>query len=117
MSYFFKERDLNRVIKDGKLVEQIRNKEIVNGNMKTENIIKKGTIDKGKLRKKLISKHVSFSPQKEFIEPSNQNLFIIPNNIDDRTLTPYYPRINITMKRKGKKRKGKKKNMSRKKKN
>lgn len=108
MSYFMKEQNWNSVINNGDLLERITKKENRNGNISFEDVVNKGKIDNGKLRKKLVSKHVSFSPNNEFIEPSRKiKLEYTPINLNDRVPTPYY---NKSIKRKKKKSKGVKNN-------
>lgn len=109
MSFYLEENNKKSIIQNGKLVEEIRNKKNINGNIKTENIIYKGILDNGKLRKKPIFKQVSFSNQKEIIEPKKEYNHY---KIEDRTLTPYYPN-NKTIRKKGKQGK-KRKNKSKK---
>ena len=96
-----KEKTTSTIIHNGKMIEKISKKDIVNGNIKIENIVNKGILsNNGKLRKKRISKHVSFSTVKEFIEPKYV-LDVTPKNIEKRTITPYNykPIRNKTMKK------------------
>lgn len=104
-----KEKTTSTIIHNGKMIEKISKKENVNGNIKIENIVNKGILsNNGKLRKKRVSKHVSFSTVKEFIEPKYV-LDVTPRNIEERTITPYYKPIrNKTMKKRLNEKKGKK---------
>lgn len=107
-SHFEKEKRINTIIHNGKIVEKIMNKENNNGNIIIENIVNQGFINKGKLRKK----RVSFSSVQEFIEPKNAILNSNINNPIDRTLTPYYN--NKLLKNKKKYSRKNKRNSSRK---
>ena len=104
-----KEKTISTIIHNGKMIEKISKKENVNGNIKIENIVNKGILsNNGKLRKKRVSKHVSFSRVKEFIEPKYV-VDVTPRNIEERTITPYYKPIrNKTMKKRMNENNGKK---------
>lgn len=111
MSFYLEENNKKSIIRNGKLEEEITNKKNINGIIKTEKIINKGILDNGKLRKKPVFKQVSFSNQKEMIEPKKEYIQY------KRTLTPYYPN-NKTIIKQGKQGKNKsnktKKNKNRK---
>lgn len=103
-SYYLKENITKSIFQNGKLLEEVRNKENINGNIKTKKIIYKGILVNGKLRKKPVFKQVSFSPEKEYIKPTEEyNNNKIFSSIEDRILTPFYP-YNKTMKKKRNKR-------------